>query len=927
MPIEIVGRDEELASVRAFVEGASERPAALVLEGEAGVGKSTLWLAGVEYARAEGLQVLVSRPAEAERELPHVALGDLLEGAADDVLPALPPPRRRALELALLHGDRGNERVDARALGVATHGALELLAGARPVLVAIDDVQWLDPSSARVLAFALRRLGEVSLLLLLTRRVGEGLFAAGVEEALGPGRVDHLRVRPLSMGALQRLLHTRLGTTFPRPLLVRLHESSGGNPFYALELARALAAEPSADPTEPLPVPESLENVTRERLAGLRDETRAALAVVAAGGRVSPELLLAADVSDDALDPAFAAHVIEARHGVVTFTHPLLASALYGDLTPGERERAHGLLAKVVDDPLARARHLALAASAPDAEVAAAVEEAAASAAGQAANVAAAELAAHAVRLTPSDDEDARHRREVTAVRMHLLAGDAARARVEGEGLLRRPLSPRQRADVLLVLSDIADTGSQARANALRKEALAGAVSDAAMQASIHSWLAGRVRTTEGLTAAEAHARTALELAERLDDDGLRAGALSALSVLRFNAGAPEAIELAQRAVEAAAASGRREKCDEAALGLAHALVWSAQVDRARELLEPLSAELSLRDEVATGAVLWYLSLAELAAGRLAKAAEHADRQRELARLYATDDRENPLAIWVVARIAAHRGELERARALAERSRELAAGQPPIVAGQEAVLGLVAAWSGRPGEATKHFAVADDLRYDSGVRTPGSYWWRPEQVEALLEVGRADAAVSLLDVWEADAARLSLDPFLAQAARCRGLVAAARGDVGEGEALLEEAVAQHEAVGDPFGRARALLALGALRRRGRQKRAAREAIDAAVEGFDAIGAAGWAARARSELGGIGGRVREPGLTPAERRVAALVAEGHTNREVAAALFLGERTIETHLSHVYAKLGVRSRAELARTYRPDEQSSGGLTISS
>jgi DNA-binding CsgD family transcriptional regulator len=214
-----------------------------------------------------------------------------------------------------------------------------------------------------------------------------------------------------------------------------------------------------------------------------------------------------------------------------------------------------------------------------------------------------------------------------------------------------------------------------------------------------------------------------------------------------------------------------------------------------------------------------------------------------------------------------------------------------------------------------------------GIRSPGMYWWRPEQVEALLELGRVDHAVALVYAWEADATRLDLDGVLAQTTRCRGLVAAARGDIGEATAGLEQAVGRHEAVGDPFGRARALLALGALRRRGRQKRAAREAIEASVEAFEAIGAAGWAAKARSELGRIGGRIREPGLTTAERRVADLVAEGRTNREVAAALFLGERTVETHLSHVYAKLGVRSRAELARTYRSNEQGSGGFTISS
>jgi DNA-binding CsgD family transcriptional regulator len=166
---------------------------------------------------------------------------------------------------------------------------------------------------------------------------------------------------------------------------------------------------------------------------------------------------------------------------------------------------------------------------------------------------------------------------------------------------------------------------------------------------------------------------------------------------------------------------------------------------------------------------------------------------------------------------------------------------------------------------------------------------------------------------------------LAHVTRCRGLVAAARGDVTDASALLQDAVAQHEQAADSFGRARAQLALGVVRRRERQKRAAREVIAAALEGFEQLGAATWVDRARAELGRIGGRVREEGLTAAERRVAALVAEGRTNREVAAALFLGERTVETHLSHAYAKLGVRSRAELARTFRPDDQSSGKLTI--
>jgi DNA-binding CsgD family transcriptional regulator len=152
---------------------------------------------------------------------------------------------------------------------------------------------------------------------------------------------------------------------------------------------------------------------------------------------------------------------------------------------------------------------------------------------------------------------------------------------------------------------------------------------------------------------------------------------------------------------------------------------------------------------------------------------------------------------------------------------------------------------------------------------------------------------------------------LAHVTRCRGLLAAGEGDVERALVLLEEAASQHEEVGDPYGRARALLALGVVRRRARQKRAARDAIREALSGFEELGAATWVEKARNELGSIGGRRREEGLTAAERRVAALVAEGRTNREVAAALFLGERTVASHLTHIYAKLGIRSRTELAR----------------
>ena len=193
--------------------------------------------------------------------------------------------------------------------------------------------------------------------------------------------------------------------------------------------------------------------------------------------------------------------------------------------------------------------------------------------------------------------------------------------------------------------------------------------------------------------------------------------------------------------------------------------------------------------------------------------------------------------------------------------------------------------------------------------------------------GSIDEAVQVIDMWEADAARVNREWVFGHVTRSRGLIAAAHGDVDRAASLLQRAVAQHEGVGDPYGRARALLALGVVQRRARQKRAAREAIQESVRGFEELGAATWVEKARGELGSIGGRTREAGLTAAERRVAALVAEGRTNREVAAALFLGERTVASHLTHIYAKLGIRSRTELARVAaRVTEQSSDVLTFS-
>jgi DNA-binding CsgD family transcriptional regulator len=902
MVFEIVGREAELASINAFIDETEGGAAALVLEGEAGVGKSTLWGAAVEHARVRGLTVLSSRPAEAERGLGNVGLGDLLEGVIDDVLAALLTPRRRALQVALLREEVSGEPVDRRTLAVAVHDALQLLSDRGPTLIAVDDVQWLDPSSSGALGFALRRLDGRPVLLLLTRRLAEGGHQSELERALPPDRVCRLIVGPLSVGALHRFLRDRLQRSFPRQTLLRIHERSGGNPFFALELASVLPAD--VDPLQPLPVPETVEEVVGARISALPAAVREALALAAAVGTASESLLKRAGVATDALDAAVAARVVERESGMIRFTHPLLSSVLYDDL--GEERRAvHARIAEVAEEPVLRARHLALSTDTPDADVARLLDDAATLASDRGAPAATAELAEHALRLTPGDQADERRRRALAAAHAHLAAGEWTRARSITTDLLAGTRGP-LRAEALLVLAEFQHDDL---AVPLLEEAVREATSHPALQALIHIRLAAAERFRKGFAGALEGTRAALVLADRIGDDGLRFKALAQLSWLGGMVGDAEAPAYRARALDVATASG-----DARLLREANALVWrmlidSSSIDAARVTLEQEHREWQERDELFDAQVVWELSWLELWAGRWERAAAHAARARDISLQYGVEKNQDYIpSAWV----AVHRGQLELARQEAERGLKLCEEQigfyPPLL---QAVAGLVALWSGDAAAGADCLEQADRQAQVLGWGSPDARPWTADYAEALLELGRVDEAARVIDRWEADATRLGRDRVLANVTRCRGLVAAARGAVDEATSLLELAVARHREVGDVFGRARALLALGMILRRARQKRAARDAIGAALAEFEDLGAATWVERARDELGRIGGRTREEGLTAAERRVAALVAAGRTNREVADQLFLGERTVAGHLTRVYAKLGVRSRTELAR----------------
>lgn len=902
MTAEIIGRDDELEFLDSFLDESTGGLAAALLEGEAGIGKSTLLLAGVEKAHERGMHVLSSRPAEAEQGLANVALGDLFEGVLDEVVPALSPPRRRALEAALLVEEE-SDGFDPRTLGVAVRTALEVLAAEKPVVLAIDDVQWLDPSSASALAFALRRLDEQSILLLLSSRLGERAERPELARAVRADRLKRLHVGPLSLGAVHQVLQAHLGLKLARPTLLRVHETSGGNPFYALELASALGAD--VDPTQPLRVPATLEGLVRARLDALPPATRESLLLAAAAGRPSAELFARLRVPEPALDRAFAARVIDWTDGTVHFTHPLLASVVYHGVPAHQRRRAHGRLAQVVADPLDRARHLALSAEGPDAEVAAVLDDAAALAATRGAAIAAAELAEYALRLTPPAARGDRHRRALVAARAQRSAGEWTRARSVLADLLAETGAGFLRAEALVLLAELE---SERRSLPLLEEALREAASRPALQSVIHCRLAwaGSKRGFD-------HVRRALELADELDDDQLRGRALAMQAILSWFAGEAEApVDLPARVRDFPSAVGGELLVREATLAVVNTLAPVPKRDEARALLEREYEQWRDRDEPRSSRALWGLAWIEFWAGRWALGAEYAAHARDISVQYGLEMPQDHLPSAV---IAVHQGHLDLAREHSERGLALAREQfrgRPVQ--HMAVLGLVARWSGDASAAEDWFDKADRRAAELGWGEPSLRWWTGDLLELLLELGRIEDAIRVLDVWEADAARVARNWVLAHSIRCRGLVASAEGEVDRAESLLDRAVVQHQEVGDPFGTARASLGLGIVRRRAKQKRGAREAIQAALDGFEQLGAIGWADTARRELGRIGGRTREEGLTPAERRVAVLVAEGRTNREVAAALFLTERTVASHLSHVYAKLGVRSRTELARQLR-------------
>jgi DNA-binding CsgD family transcriptional regulator len=881
-PESIVGRETERARLRAFADAVPLGARALVLRGEPGIGKSALWRHAVALARGSGHELLVTRPAAEEMALALGGLDELAERLPFDT-----------------SGD-GDDAVFQ--LGRALLAALRDLAASRPVVIAIDDLQWLDTASARVLRYALRRLDEEPVGLLATLRPGTE-DPVGCASALPPGRVETVDLGPLDVGELRAMLAGTVAA-ISRPVLLRIHEVSGGNPLYAIELARA--------PESGLPLPDSLQGAIQHRLAGVPAELLPLLQTVAAVGTIP-----ARDLQQTFLD----GHLTRARaDGLLTideqlhvrFTHPLIASAVYAAMDPLTRQELHAGLARAAADEDLRARHLALSRHEPDEDVAARLEAAATRAGARGAHDAAATFARHSVRLTPPADLGAVTRRTLGEVAQLAASGEVNRALALADALIDRLPAGRLRAEALLQRAQLEDDDLES-GEALLVRALDDAGDDDRLRGRVLDqlgWLRGIFRGD--LHAGIRYAREALVIAERAGDPAFEMSVACGLSNMEALAGSPRR-DLIDLAVSLEDELGRPLLWAGPRVMLGEQLLWAGELDRARAIFEAALADARRSgNERWRPYVLYDLASVEVAAGELQRADALVGEAVQAAR----DSEDAHVESWILQRaalVAAWLGREQEARAIATQGLDEAArrGERQGIIRTRRVLGLLALSTGDAETAARELGEAADLLAAWGVANPGPIAALPDAIEALALLRTADAAAVLLERMEDEARALDNAWVHGLAERSRGLVLLAQGRPGEAIEPLDRAIARFDRTGHRPDAARAALARGRALLRANQRTSGADGLADARRRFAEMGARLWEARAAAELDRAAPGRASGELTAAEARVAVLVADGLRNRDIATRLYMSVATVEAHLTRTYRKLQIGGRSELVR----------------
>ena len=912
MSSQLVCRTGELGAIAEFLSSVCVRPSGLTIEGEAGIGKTTLWSAATEQARERGYRVLSAQAGQAESAMGYAAVADLLSDVASSNFVRLPNVQRVAVDRVLLRSDDDGPETDQRTVAAAFLAAMEMLAADTPVLLAIDDLQWLDASSRAVVTFAARRFkGRVGVL--VTERPEPGCPSAMTWLRVGAENdIGRIRLGPLSLGGLHELVVGRVGSSLPRPMMMRIAELSQGNPFYALELACAVGDQSPAAEQE---LPRTLADLVRSRIGDIDDEVRDVLLAAACATDPTVDLLaqakgITATETVALLETAESRGIVGIEGNRVRFAHPLLARGLYTDSRPSRRRKMHRALAQAEALPEVKARHLALATTSEDPETLEALDAAAEAARARGASAAAAELVDLAIGLggdTPL--------RRIHSSRHHFHAGNYGHARALLEPFIRALEPGPLRATAVGLLAEMCMyRNSFARAAEMLDGALKDAERDPALLVQTLILLSFAQLNTAEYDRSFDNASKAVKLTEELDLPTLSSQACAMWVMVNFVCGQGVDEPRLERAIELEDRDADVPEPFDASTVNALVRAWTGRLDEARAQVSGVRNRCIERGEDSHLMFIdLHTTLIDIWRGDFTDAAQTAKDATERAEQLG-GDHAFVIADAIGAVVAAYAGREQEARTRAKAAIEMASRCGSLRLAEQAVMGLgfleVSLGNSAAALTTLQPLVA---RFNTlpGVEIVTAAFL-PDAIEAMIAVGRREDAEPMIEALEHHGRRLDRAWLVAMGARCRSMMLAAQGDVGAATSMAQQAMAAHQSLPMPFERARTQLLLGQLQRRQRQRESATATLTEALAAFEGMKTTLWADRTRNELARTPvSSTRTKLLTPSEERVAELAASGLTNRDIGAAVYISPKTVEATLARIYRKLDIHTRAELGR----------------
>ncbi|MGW0434731.1 AAA family ATPase [Micromonospora sp. NPDC003197] len=899
----------------------------VVLVGGAGMGKSTVLAAlGRAAGQRPGL-VLVASPAEADARMPFVTLIDLFGAVPGEHFDRLSPATLRIVELALRRRDPGGGEVDTLAVCLGILDLLRTITSAMPITLLLDDLQWVDPASAEVLSFAARRLPLGRMTILAAQRSDTAAQQPPAGPVVPPGVVT-LAVGPLPAEVLVPVITARAGGLVSRPIAQQIWALSAGNPLFALEISDAVRRSGvRPEPGAPLPVPVHLDTLMRQRLATLSPRARDTVRLAATAYRPTLALLSRAgcDAAVTDLTDASVAGICDLdASGTVSFGHPLLRAAVYAEAPVIVRMSLHARLVEVTTDPIERARHLALATGLEDETVAAALTTAADLASRRGATGVARELIGLAALRTPTADQVGWAERKLAEAHYAHQAGLLSEAREVAGQVLAAEVPRRLRIRAWLAVFEASGDaiGGMGQQVSAAREAAAG---EADLEPRVRLYCAIHHAAALRAEPALADAGWAAEAAAVVGDGRTEAWALHVLLTVKAQLGQSRDVELARVGRLLAQRRDLGEAAHLICYDLARAHFDDDRYDEAHELLR--SAVRRAEEAGVFGGLEWVLHLlarVDWRRGRCTAALATVSRFQQLA--IDVEPAYGNLVRWASAEAEAVTGSLGRAIELAEQ----VVTETERIGDVEKLIQFchfLGSWRHFAGDDTGALAMLDQAREHAANFAPGnqSVLLLAELVEVRVGVGDREQARQLLTELRDLAARFGrgnetcgdgdagTSTFAAAAAqRAEAVFAFAEGRADAAIDLLSRAAEAYRALDTPLELARTLTVWANVARRQRRRAAARTLLDEAARRCEAAGATVWRDRVEAELARLtpGGRAGNQ-LTPMEERIAALVVQGATNREIAQSLAIGVTTVEGSLTQIYRRFRIRSRVELVR----------------